>query len=108
MTKDQELAVLDRAIAELGRNSYLGPWLAEVRHEVERDVRNDFQPSATLAQARKGGEAIRERAQVAAKQILEQATREAKAKDDEARSWAERVREHARRAIREAEAAVNA
>jgi len=34
MTKREELAVLDRAIAALGDASYLGPWLASVREEV--------------------------------------------------------------------------
>lgn len=42
LTKAAELAVLDQAIARLGEHSYLGPWLAAVRGEVERDIRSDW------------------------------------------------------------------
>jgi len=44
MTKKQELSVLDKAIAELGKDSYLGPWLASVRANVDADMRSDFVP----------------------------------------------------------------
>jgi hypothetical protein len=51
MLKAEELGILDRAIAQLGRDSYLGPWLASVRDEVERDIRSDFSPMSDLPRA---------------------------------------------------------
>ena len=52
MTKKQELEILDKTIAMLGRDSYIGPWLADVRGEVERDIRSDIAPCPTVAQSR--------------------------------------------------------
>jgi len=52
MTKQQELKILDKAIAELGAQSYLGPWLAEVRAEVEREITSDCMPTPTLRETR--------------------------------------------------------
>lgn len=51
-TIDGELTVLDATIAQLGEHSYLGPWLANVRHDVRRDMHNDIMPSASLAELR--------------------------------------------------------
>lgn len=41
MTIAQELVILDRAIAELGDDSYLGAWLKTQRGMVESMIRND-------------------------------------------------------------------
>jgi hypothetical protein len=54
MTKAEEMAVLDRAIAALGSDSYLGPWLASVRCDAEREMLSDhsveaFGPSLAAA-----------------------------------------------------------
>jgi hypothetical protein len=57
MNKQQELATLDAAIKKLGADSYLGPWLSRVRHEVESAIRSDFFPALTLADAIKAGKA---------------------------------------------------
>jgi hypothetical protein len=56
MTKTRELEILDRAIAALGPDSYLGPWLADARPEIARDISIDFQiradyPRQALRQA---------------------------------------------------------
>jgi hypothetical protein len=48
MTKSEELAVLDAAIAKLGTESYLGPWLASVRFEVEHSLTSDMPPLIKL------------------------------------------------------------
>jgi hypothetical protein len=48
MTKQAELAILDKAITALGTESYLGPYLASVRAEIERDITSDFMPMAIL------------------------------------------------------------
>jgi hypothetical protein len=59
MMKAQELAILDKAIVDLGTDSYLGPWLRSVRDCVERDVRSDFIPAYLPIEAyREGGEII--------------------------------------------------
>lgn len=52
MTKTQEIEVLTRAAAELGPDSYLGPWLTSILGELERDIRSDILPTITLAEAR--------------------------------------------------------
>lgn len=52
MTKNQELAILDKAIAALGADTYCGPWLAMVRHEVEQSLRSDIFPDFSLREAR--------------------------------------------------------
>lgn len=42
MTKAQEIAWLDRAIAELGPHTYLGATLADQRHAIAANIANDF------------------------------------------------------------------
>jgi hypothetical protein len=56
MTKQNELAWIDRAITELGPHSYLGPWLSENRHDLISDITADLpvslmMPSAAIRQA---------------------------------------------------------
>lgn len=51
MLKREELAILDRAIAELGAQSYLGPWLSSVRAEVEASIVSDLEPAMLPAEA---------------------------------------------------------
>ena len=48
MNKSQETEILRRAAAELGTNSYCGPWLAEQIDFVTSDIRSDIGPSPTL------------------------------------------------------------
>lgn len=52
MDKSAELLVLDEAVARLGPDSYVGPWLASVRYEVQRDMRCDREPTASLTELR--------------------------------------------------------
>ena len=51
-TKAQEIEILKQAIADLGPDSYLGPWLTDLVAELTRDLRNDFLPIYTLAQTK--------------------------------------------------------
>jgi len=44
MTKQDELNILDEAIAKLGEDSYLGPALAELKVFIADDIRCDFEP----------------------------------------------------------------
>ena len=48
MNKTDEVAALDAFIAKLGPNTYLGPWLADQRDEIVRDIANDILPSPML------------------------------------------------------------
>ena len=48
MNKAQEIQILQEAIAKLGPDSYLGPWLAQVIGSVEHDIRSDYYPTITL------------------------------------------------------------
>lgn len=53
MTKQAELEILRDAVAKLGPDSYCGPWLASVLQEVERDMRCDILPAATMGDTAK-------------------------------------------------------
>ncbi len=83
MTKNQELAILNEAIAKLGPDSYLGPWLTEVRAEVEAAIRSDVFPTVSLRESCATARATIEQAQedakrlrAAAEKLKEQAGRE--------------------------------
>lgn len=52
MTKQQEIEIINEAIAKLGADSYLGPWLVQIRHELDAYMRSDIFPMITLAEAR--------------------------------------------------------
>lgn len=77
MLKAREMQILDEAIKKLGPDSYLGPWLSEVRAEVERDITSDFLPTATLAAARQQADAIRQQAADDAVKVMQAAERRA-------------------------------
>jgi vacuolar-type H+-ATPase subunit H len=49
--KAQEIEILTAAIAQLGDNSYLGPWLKEILPELKARIESDIYPTITLAQA---------------------------------------------------------
>jgi hypothetical protein len=51
VTKTNELTILDRAITELGPQSYLGPWLSSVRHDVIANIRGDLEPTMLPSEA---------------------------------------------------------
>ena len=50
MTKQDELDSLDAFIASLPADTYLRPWLTQVRHEVARCIRGDIFPDVSLAE----------------------------------------------------------
>ena len=58
MNKQEELAILQKAASDLGRDSYLGPWLASIIDELGRDLESDFVPVITLAEARQRAEYV--------------------------------------------------
>jgi K+-transporting ATPase c subunit len=50
-SKSQEIEILTDAIEQLGDNSYLGPWLKEIKTELEAQIRSDFHPTISLSEA---------------------------------------------------------
>ena len=102
MTKNQELEILRKAIAELGTASYLGPWLASVTCELERDLMSDFIPLLTLADARKAQDELLHSAQSAAATTRQKAEREADQIKGEAIKEAQRIRAGVRHDLQKA------
>lgn len=89
MTKAQELQILDKAIQQLGPDSYLGPWLTEVRAEVAASITSDIVPVVTLAAARQTAGALLEEAANKTLDILNAAQRDAKRIREAAESTAQ-------------------
>jgi hypothetical protein len=77
MTKDAELKVLDEAIAKLGNESYLGPWLASIRAEIEMDMRSDVAPVMTVREAHATAKRIIEVGEAKAQEITARARKTA-------------------------------
>jgi hypothetical protein len=48
MTKAQEIAALAKFIQSLPADTYLRPWLTEVKNEVDRCITSDFFPDVSL------------------------------------------------------------
>jgi len=51
ISKENEIAILDEAISKLGTHSYLGPWLKEVRAELQHCITSDYFPTFTIKQS---------------------------------------------------------
>lgn len=77
MTKQDELQVLAKAIAELGPDSYLGPWLSEVQNEVGQLIQSDFPVRISVIAASKEAARLVTEATERAKQLRDDAEREA-------------------------------
>ena len=102
MTKNQEIEVLTRAAAELGPDSYLGPWLTSILGELERDIRSDILPTIMLAEARARCFELMADAGLTAAELRTQATREANNIRAIAARDAAEARTRAAEALREA------
>jgi hypothetical protein len=76
MTKQDEIEILNRAIQELGADSYIGPWLSQVRDGVEHDIRSDYFPVITLADAERRASEIIDMAKADRESILASAREE--------------------------------
>ena len=100
MTKQQELEILDGAIAELRPDSYLGPWLASVRGELERNIRSDLPPSPTLAAARAQCEFLIAEAKTAADHIKRESEKTIAAAEIKAQQAIDRAASVIRLALR--------
>lgn len=102
MTKNQEIEVLTRAAAELGPDSYLGPWLTSILGELERDIRSDILPTINIAWARAECFGLLADARLKAVDIKTDATRDAETIRAIAARDAAAVRTRAAEALREA------
>lgn len=76
-TKAEEIAVLDAAIKQLGPDSYLGPWLTQIRGGIADLVRCDIFPDITLNDSIKQSEHTKRVAQEEAEKIVIKAKAEA-------------------------------
>jgi len=87
LMKADEIQIIDHAITQLGTDSYLGPWLTQIRSELIRDLRSDILPTISLEDAAKQAQGILDLAKaqedqilraanIAAGQIMERVTRE--------------------------------
>lgn len=100
MTKDQELAIIDQTIAQLGARSYLGPWLTSIRPELEATIRSDYFPAPILpAEAERRARQIIEDANAQAAETRERATVEAERLRANAHATADTIRARARRQL---------
>lgn len=98
MDKKTELAVLDVAIAQLGAESYLGPWLSGIRLELEALLRADVLPEITVGGALLQAREIVSKAKLEAEAKTAKASTEGQAIISAARAKAE---EFERTALRE-------
>lgn len=107
MTKAKELEILDQTIKKLGEDSYLAPWLTQVRFEVESMMRADYFPSLSLKDAEKQVLEMKQAAEEMAVRIIQQATDRATEMDKKREKY---HNEHLARiydALRKAERAIN-
>lgn len=79
-SKQAEIAILDGAIASLGPDSYLGPWLSDVRGLIEREIQGDILPSVSIWSPIKAAQQARDvvdDARAEASRIMEDGRKEA-------------------------------
>ncbi len=106
MTKTQELDLLDATIEAYGRDSYLGPWLQDVKGEVEREVTSDFTVTPTLTETRRTCERMLADAKTEAETIITRAKSAVKAMTDKAHEENSRWRQYLLNEIHKAEKAL--
>jgi cell division septum initiation protein DivIVA len=92
ITKQQELNIINQAIRDLGEKSYLGPWLLQVRHELEAMMRADTFPSVSLSGSEERARLIIERAERDAQRIANRAENKAAEIEEAANAVLNRAR----------------
>ena len=86
ITKDQEFAILTDAMLKLGPDSYLGPWIKEIRAELEALMRADSFPCISLSEARENALQIVKEGEQNAEQIIINAKQKAEKREAVAQS----------------------
>lgn len=99
MTKQKEIEILSAAIKQLGPDSYLGPWLTQIKAGLADLIKTDIFPDITLNDAIKSGEGIKKAAFIASDGIL----RAAQLKADKIEKAADAHKNSVREAIRSAQ-----
>lgn len=102
ITKQQELDILQKAIAKLGPNSYLGPWLTQVSGELKLMITSDLFPDINLNQTAERVRQEREACRNECNLMASEAERAAERIRKEARDQAESVRQNMAFRLREA------
>ena len=80
-TKAQEIEILEETIQKLTPNSYLGPWLAEVKAELQAMMAADSFPCVSLTESAEQADRITAQAERKAEQIVTNAKHEAEARE---------------------------
>lgn len=91
ITKKEELEIITETANKLGPNSYLGPWLLSVRHELESMMRADSFPCVNLTESSEHAAKIIANAERKAEQIIANAKHRAEERErlvDDARERA--------------------
>lgn len=70
MTKQQEIEILSAAIEQLGPDSYLGPWLTQIKAGIADLIKTDIFPDITLRDAINSGNLLIARARCDADDII--------------------------------------
>lgn len=111
MTKAQEMQRFDEFLRKLPKDTYLHTWLAEIRDEVESDIRCDIFPSHTPRETHQRCQQLHkdtssfirkqlERKRSDAARIISDAKAEAKRIKDNAEADAEEIRRTFRSEVR--------
>lgn len=101
-TKQQEIEVIENAISQLGKESYLGPWLESVKFELEAMMRADCFPNVSLSESRELADKIERDANRKAEAIVSNAKNEADRLVSDARRTIAIVFDRARGALHRA------
>lgn len=99
-TKAQEIEILDKAIRELGSDSYLGPWLTQIRGGIADLIRCDIFPDITLNDSIAQSEHTKRCAKEEAAQIVAKAKAEADKLVRDARNQKSAIASHVSEALR--------
>ena len=86
ITKKEELEIITETIGKLGEQSYLGPWLLQIRHELEAMMRADSFPRVTLSQCAEDVRDIIAKAEQKSEQIVAKAEQKAEKREAMAQS----------------------
>jgi hypothetical protein len=92
ITKDQEIKILEETIQKLTPNSYLGPWLTEVKAELQAMMRADSFPCVSLTESAEQAGRILARAEREADQMVTNAKQRAEDRERLVEDQRERAR----------------
>lgn len=91
MTKSEEMQRYDEFLRKLPEDSYLRPWLTDIRDQVETDLRNDIIPEHTPRESYHQCQQIRKEAAADIRKQLDEKRRDADRLITTARTEAKRI-----------------